>query len=212
MMQALGIFGGTFDPVHYGHLRSALELRHQLALDAIHFVPCAHPPHRELPTASAETRLRMLHAAVDTEQGFVVDPRELERPGPSYTVDTLASFRDEFPRASLNLILGMDAFLGLPAWRAWRELLDLAHLVIAHRPGSALPSDGELGELLRDRRTRAAGDLKQALAGRVHIEAVTQLEISSTDLRAAIGSGLTARYLLPDAVLQVIVETGCYAV
>ena len=210
-MQVLGIFGGTFDPVHYGHLRSALELMHRLALDEIRFVPCALPPHREQPTASADARLRMLHAAVDAEQGFAVDARELERPGPSYTVDTLASFRDEFPRASLSLILGMDAFLGLPAWRAWRELLDLAHIVVAHRPGSKLPSDGELGELLRDRRTSAAADLTLTLAGRVHVEAVTQLEISSTDLRAAIGSGLTARYLLPDEVWQIIVETGCYA-
>lgn len=210
-MQALGIFGGTFDPVHYGHLRSALELKHRLALDEIRFVPCAHPPHRERPTASAEVRLRMLHAAVDHEQGFVVDARELERPGPSYTVDTLASLRGEFPRASLSLILGMDAFLGLPAWRAWRELLDLAHIVVAHRPGSALPSDSELGELLRDKRTSAAAELKDTPAGRVHVEAVTQLEISSTDLRASIGAGLTARYLLPDEVWEIIVETGCYA-
>lgn len=210
-MQAIGIFGGTFDPIHYGHLRSALELRYRLALDEIRFVPCAVPPHRDLPAAADGTRLRMLHAALDDEPSFVVDERELERSGPSYSIDTLASLRAELPRASLCLILGMDAFLGLASWRAWRELLDLAHIVVARRPGSELPSEGELGELLRRRRTAVAADLKRSIAGGVHVEEVTQLEISSTRLRAAIAAGQTARYLLPDEVWKVIVETGCYA-
>jgi nicotinate-nucleotide adenylyltransferase len=211
-MQTIGLFGGTFDPVHYGHLRTALELRHRLALDEVRFLPCAIPPHRDMPTASAATRLRMLRAALDSEPGFLIDERELERGGPSYSVDTLLSLRADYPQASLCLLLGMDAFLGLPTWRAWRELLQLGHIVVAHRPGSRMPADGELGELLHRCGTRTSTELTRSLAGRVHVQEVTQLEISSTELRASIRAGMPASYLVPAAVWDIIMETGCYAV
>jgi nicotinate-nucleotide adenylyltransferase len=129
-MRAIGIFGGTFDPIHYGHLRTALELKGLLALDKVHIVPCANPPHRTAPMSDGSLRLRMVAAAVAGEPGFVADDRELERAGVSYTIDTLASFRAELPGRSLCLLLGMDAFLGLPQWHRWGELIELAHIVV----------------------------------------------------------------------------------
>ena len=114
-MQPIGIFGGTFDPIHYGHLRTALELKALLDLDRVHIVPCANPPHRTAPMSDGALRLRMVQAAIRDEPGFVADDRELERAGVSYTIDTLKSFRAEFAGRSLCLLLGMDAFLGLPA-------------------------------------------------------------------------------------------------
>lgn len=210
-MKAIGVFGGTFDPVHYGHLRTALEARALLELDEIRFVPCADPPHREAPLAGQEARVRMLRAAIVGQRDFVIDERELERVGPSYTVHTLESMRREFPDASLCMIVGMDAFLGLPTWHAWDRLLDLAHIVVAHRPGWRMPVEGALGELIEDHGTLVRADLKTATHGRVHVEEVTQLEISSTHLRATMRAGIEAQYLMPDSVWRIIVETGCYA-
>jgi nicotinate-nucleotide adenylyltransferase len=210
-MRPIGIFGGTFDPIHYGHLRTALELTQALSLARVHFIPCANPPHRSAPMTPARLRLRMVKAAVRGQPNFVADDRELKRNGVSYTVDTLASLRADYPRVPLCLLLGMDAFLHLPQWHRWRDLLTLAHVVVAHRPGWQAPRSGALGALLRERRTRAAKELAATRAGRVHVEAVTQLEISSTDLRAAIRRGLDPKFLMPEAVRKIITETECYA-
>lgn len=208
---AIGIFGGTFDPVHYGHLRTAYELYLRLGLDEVRFVPCAVPPHRDPPMATGDLRVRMLRAAVDAEPGFVVDERELARPGPSYSVDTLESLRAEFQDHSLSLLLGMDAFVGLPGWKDWRRLLDLAHLVVAQRPGAAAPGRGAVGALLGERGTRDPADILGQRSGRVLVVGVTQLEISSTELRDSIRAGVPPRYLMPEAVLRIILETECYA-
>ena len=207
----IGIFGGTFDPIHYGHLRTALELTQQIGLTRVHFVPCASPPHRAAPMIDGKLRLRMVQAAIQGEPGFVADDRELTRPGLSYTVDTLASFRAEFPTAPLCFLLGMDAFLNLPYWHRWRELLDLAHIVVAQRPGWESPTGGMLGELWLERRTIQAGELKASRAGRIHMQPVTQLEISSTDLRASLRARVDPKFLMPDSVRQIILETECYA-
>ncbi|HEX5420693.1 MAG TPA: nicotinate-nucleotide adenylyltransferase [Gammaproteobacteria bacterium] len=210
VMQAIGIFGGTFDPVHYGHLRTGFELIERLALSELRFIPCAHPPHRPAPRTPGRLRLRMLQAAIRGEPRFVADGRELERPGPSYTVETLESLRADLPGRALCLVLGMDAFLGLPGWYRWQQLLELAHIVVAHRPGWQVPDTGTLGELIRARRTASAAELAEG-AGRIYVEPVTQLEISSTELRAGIQAGVDPRYLVPDLVRQIILDTECYA-
>jgi nicotinate-nucleotide adenylyltransferase len=210
-MRPIGIFGGTFDPIHYGHLRTALELQQTLDLERVHFVPVATPPHQKKPISNGELRMRLVEAAIEGEPQFVADPRELERQGPSYTIDTLASFRKEFPRQPLCLLIGMDAFLGLPAWHRWDELLDFAHIVVAHRPGWRAPDSGFLGDLLRARRTQDSAALHASPAGRVHVQPVTQLEISSTDLRSLIAEGLDPKFLMPDSVRRIIIETECYA-
>jgi len=210
-MQPIGIFGGTFDPIHYGHLRTALELKRALDLARLHFVPAASPPHRTAPSTDALLRLRMVQAAIADEPGFFADDRELKRPGLSYTFDTLTSFRAEFPDRPLCLLLGMDAFLNLPYWHKWRELLDLAHVVVAQRPGWDAPRGGSLGELYLERRTVQAHELTLSLAGRIHVQPVTQLEIASTDLRASLRAGVDPKFLVPDAVRHIILETECYA-
>ena len=209
-MRPIGVFGGTFDPIHYGHLRTAFEVLQTLDLDEVRFIPCGDPPHRGVTFAPAALRLDMVQLATRNEPGFVVDERELRRDGPSYSIDTLASLREEFPDRSLCLITGMDAFLGLPSWHRWDEILDFAHIVVAHRPGWRAPDEGTLGALLRERRARRAGDLHEALHGSVYIHAVTQLEIASTEIRSLVAEGYDPRYLMPDSVRAVIMESSCY--
>jgi nicotinate-nucleotide adenylyltransferase len=207
----LGIFGGTFDPVHNGHLRTAFELREALRLEEVRFLPTGNPPHREAAQATAEMRLALVRAAVADQAGFTVDDRETRRSGLSYSVDTLGELRAEFPQRSISLLLGMDAFLGLPNWHRWRDILELAHVVVAHRPGWKAPTQGPLGEVMVDRGTGSVRDLHEATAGRVFVHAVTQLEISSTELRALIARGRDPRYLVPDSVCKLLRERGWYA-
>ena len=209
-MTSIGIFGGTFDPIHFGHLRTAFELLQALKLNEIRFMPAGNPPHREVTVASPTERYAMVKAAIAGQPGFVVDDREIRREGLSYSVDTMRTLRADFPDDSLSLIVGMDAFLGLPKWHQWRELLELAHLVVAHRPGWRAPSMGPLGELLVDRGTGSSGDLHEKRAGCIYIHAVTQLEISSTEVRKLIAAGRDPRYLMPDGVREIIEQTGCY--
>jgi nicotinate-nucleotide adenylyltransferase len=206
----IGIFGGTFDPVHIGHLRTAWELRSRLGLDRVHFIPAASPPHRPQPAAPASVRVAMLEAALAGDDYAVVDQRELERAGPSYSIDTARSLRGEFPEHALCLLLGMDAFLGLPEWQDWESLLALVNIAVARRPGAGLPGSGELGRLLAERRVDPVSSV-WAPAGHILVQDVTQLEVSSTDLRASIRAGIEPRYLVPDAVRTIIANSGCYA-
>ncbi|MDG2375397.1 MAG: nicotinate-nucleotide adenylyltransferase [Woeseiaceae bacterium] len=210
-MSPMGVFGGTFDPIHYGHLRMAFEMLQALRFGEVRFMPCGNPPHRDTPHADAALRLEMVRVATEAQHGFVVDDRELQRKGPSYSVDTLSTLRLEFPLHPIGLIIGMDAFLSLPKWYHWREILQLAHIVVAHRPGWRAPDMGPLGELLVDRGTHRIGDLHQATAGHIYIHDVTQLEISSSDIRENVAMGCDARFLLPDAVRDVIDRSSCYA-
>lgn len=206
----IGVFGGTFDPIHFGHLRTALELRETLGLADVRFIPCRVPPHRDKQPSAGALRLDMVHAAVADEDGFSVDEREFERPGPSYTIDTLASLRAEVGPRPLCLLLGMDAFLGLPTWHRWTEILDVAHVVVAHRPGWVMPADGPLGKLLAQRRSATPEPLHEDAYGCVFVTPVTQLEISATDLRRALARGDDPRFLVPDAVREIIMRSECY--
>jgi nicotinate-nucleotide adenylyltransferase len=207
----LGLFGGTFDPVHIGHLRTAYELKVRLGIDRLHFIPAAVPPHRPQPMASIELRVQMLTAALASESDVVVDLRELERAGPSYSIDTARSFRAEYPDHALCLLLGMDAFLGLPEWRDWEHLLDTVNIVVARRPGADLLRTGSLGRLLAERRVEADPLQDWEAFGQLIVQDVTQLEVSATDLRASIRDGIEPRYLVPYEVLRIIAASGCYA-
>ena len=210
MTGPIGVFGGTFDPIHYGHLRTAFEMLQALRFVEVRFIPCGDPPHRGHTYAPAEERLCMVRLAIAGQAGFVADDRELHRDGPSYTIDTLAALRAEFPGRPLGLILGMDAFLGLPGWHRWEELLRVAHIVVAHRPGWKAPDIGPLGELLSEFGTHRVDDLHEATQGRIHIHAVTQLEISSTEIRELVAAGRDPRFLMPDDVRDMIVDGRIY--
>src|ERR1700691_4696074 len=211
MTEPIGLFGGTFDPIHYGHLRTAFELLQALKLAQVRFLPTGDPPHRVDPLAPSELRLERVRAAVAGQPGFIVDDREIRRSGVSYSIDTLTELRREYPQRSLCLLLGMDAFLGVPTWHRWSEIFELCHVVVAHRPGWRAPITGPLGEVMVDHGTGSVATLHEERAGRVYVRAVTQLEISSTELRSLIVAGRDPRYLVPDPVRQIILETRCYA-
>ncbi len=207
----IGVFGGTFDPVHHGHLRTALEVLEGCGLEQLRLIPAHVPPHRPQPRAPAELRLEMLRRAVAGEPRLVVDDRELRRGGPSYTVDTLAELRAEVGTRPLCLVLGADAFLGLPGWHRWQDLLALAHIVVARRPGGPQSIAGGAGDLYRERGTERPADLAAAPAGRVLLREVTQLDISSSAIRTLVAGGGDPRFLVPDAVLELISRTHIYA-
>ncbi|MGF1528616.1 MAG: nicotinate-nucleotide adenylyltransferase [Candidatus Competibacterales bacterium] len=211
----IALLGGTFDPIHYGHLRSALELIDLLGLAEVRFTPSATPPHRDQPKALAVHRRAMVALAIEGQSGFVLDDRELGRQGPSYTVDTLKDLRRELPDAPLCLLLGEDAFISLDQWSRWEQLLTLSHIVVVRRPGSELRLDA-LSPALAKRIAPILGEdpgvLQQTPAGQVVIQAVTQLAISATLIRQLLAAGRSPRFLLPDAVLHYIHARGLYGV
>lgn len=210
-MKKIAILGGTFDPVHIGHLRSAVELREQLGCDELRLIPARIPPHRRQPVASAEHRLQMLRLAVADEPGLVVDDRELQRDGPSYTYDTLRGLRAELGAdCSLALVMGVDACAALDSWHRWHELFDLAHLVVMARPDTRLPVTGVVADALRPRLADSAA-LDVGNAGAVVRVALTPLPISATAIRTLVAAGRSPRYLLPDAVWRYIVQHRLYA-
>lgn len=209
--QAIGILGGTFDPIHFGHLRTALELHEALDLAEVRLVPCYQPVLCKLPIASPEHRLAMVKAAVMSEPALKVDDLEIVRKGPSYMVDTLKILHNNQPHTPLCLILGIDAFLSFPCWHKWEEILTLSHLVIAHRPQYQLPHAGIVADLLKERLIHSATALHEALAGHILLHPVTSLDISSTDIRKQIEMDKNIRYLLPDNVYDYIKQHGTYS-
>ncbi len=210
-MRPFGVFGGMFDPIHYGHLRTAHELFELLDLEAIAFVPAGDPPHRAAPLANAETRLAMVRAAVEGDARFPVDDRELRRAGPSYTVLTLEEMRAERGAQPIALIMGMDAFALLAGWHRAAELIGLAHMVVAVRPGSRPPRSGLAAALLRDCACDDPRRLSAAPAGLVYVNTGTQLDVSSSAVRDVVAAGRDPRYLMPEAVRRIIVARGSYA-
>jgi nicotinate-nucleotide adenylyltransferase len=206
----IGILGGTFDPVHFGHLRPALEVRVALGLDEIRLIPCHLPPHRPPPVATPRQRLAMLRTAIAGHAGFVIDERELYRNGPSYTLDTLRSLRADIRGTELCLLVGMDAFRGLTSWHRWHELIEHCHIVVMTRPGAAFPEHGELGHFIGLHRALDPAMLRAQSAGLLYFQEVSQLEISGTHIRALLGRGEAADFLLPDSVLNLITEQDLY--
>lgn len=208
----IGILGGTFDPVHFGHLRPALDVAEILKLEEVRLIPCGQPPHREQPVASALQRLSMLRAAVSSQPGFKVDDRELRREGPSYMVDTLASLKKDFPDQTLCLILGWDAFIHLEKWHQWQQLFELANIAVTHRPGWSIEQIKEQTELARlvSERTVAADTLSSKQAGYITFIPVTQLDISSTQIRQQLKQGDRVSFLLPEKVEQLITDQNIY--
>jgi nicotinate (nicotinamide) nucleotide adenylyltransferase len=195
-IKPLAIFGGTFDPVHLGHLSVAWEAAELLDAD-VHLMPASMPPHRPPPIASAAKRVAMLRAALQGQWRLTLDTRELERSGPSYTIDTLTELRAEQGERPLVLLLGADAFAGLTSWHRWRELFGVAHLGVLSRPGGGAVLPDELEREVAGRRIGEASALRALPAGKVIELAVTPLEISATRIRELLVAGRDPRYLLP---------------
>ena len=204
MSEAIGILGGTFDPIHFGHLRTALDVAEQLNLDHIRLIPSARPPHRDQPQASPKQRLTMLQLAIKNNERFVIDDREIHRQGDSYTVDTLLGLRQDFTDNPLFLLMGTEAFAEIKTWSRWQQLLDLAHIVVMQRPNERLTMPDEYRNHLAQK-----GD-EQLASGKVWSLVVTQLAISASEIRAKIAHDENPQYLLPDAVIQIIGMLGLY--
>ena len=212
-MPPIGIFGGTFDPIHFGHLRLAEEMAEGLGLSQVRFIPAGQPPHRGAPRTAASHRLEMARRAIAGNPLFAVDAREVQRPQPSYTVDTLTALRAELGNEQpLWLLLGADAFLGLPSWHKWRRLFELANIAVAARPGAQLLQTDRMSDELKhevSQRQQAAGSVASP-AGSVLLQQMTPLDISATVIRDTLARHGSARYLLPDTVLDYIHEHQLY--
>lgn len=210
---AVAIFGGTFNPVHNGHLRSALELCAELELRELRLMPCHQPVHREEPDCSSGQRLAMLELAVDDELALTIDKREINRSGPSYMIDSLIELRAELgDQLALCMVVGSDAFAKLESWHRWQELLNYAHIVVLARPGYSGPDSASLNEWLHKVQVSNKTELLENIAGSVLMVELTQLLISASGIRELIQSGQSPRFLLPEAVWQYIREQNLYGV
>ena len=211
---AIGILGGTFDQIHYAHLRLGEELADRVGLAQVRFVPARVPPHRAAPNVTAEHRLEMTRLATAGNPRFSLDERECRRQGVSYTLDTLHELRAELgPARPLCLLMGVDAYLGLTTWSRWLRLYEAAHIVIAHRPGFALDTRAMPEELSQQTALRLTADpqaLQERPGGLVIAVDIPSLDISATVIRKLIHAGRSARYLLPDDVLDYIERNRLY--
>lgn len=206
----VGLFGGTFDPVHNGHLRMALELKQRLQFDEMRLLPCHQPPHKNAPARSSEHRAKMVALALESCSELSCDTRELLADKPSYTIDTLEQLREELGNeVSLCWCVGMDSLVNLSSWHRWRELLEVAHLVVTARPGWQIPADGEVADWLACHQATADA-LTQCAQGSVVVSEMSLLDISATDIRQQIARGDSPQFLMPEAVWRYIQVNGLY--
>ena len=203
----IGIFGGTFDPVHYGHLRSALEVKEIFKLTEIRLIPSARPPHRQQPGATSSVRSQLLALAIENQPGFMCDTRELDREGQSYMVDTLKSLKQDLPKQTLLLFIGCDAFNGLTTWYQWQQLFDYAHIIVLTRPGFEAHT---LDSFFMARQVFERETLVNSEAGKLFFQPVTRLDISATAIRQMIAEKKSPAFLLPDVVLSYISQHHLY--
>lgn len=208
--QLIGIFGGSFDPVHNGHLRLIIELLEQLPFSEIRILPCHTPALKTANYAPAEHRLNMLGLATLALNKIILDDRELKRSGVSYTYDSLISIRQEITDKPLALIIGCDAFLEFNKWYRWQDILKLTHLIVVTRPNFTLPSNGIIYDLLEKHLTQDIQDFNITAAGKIMICPIPLLAISATDIRRKIAENLSIRYLVPDNVLEYITNEQLY--
>lgn len=211
---ALGVFGGTFDPVHFGHLRLAEEAIDRLGLAAVRWIPAGQPVHRATPQAAAVHRLAMVRQAIAGNDRFELDASEIESAAPSYTVLTLERLRKLDDRRALVLLVGADAFAGISDWYRWEDLFDLAHIAVAHRPGFSIDTEQlspALAKIYRQRQSASSAVFAETSAGRIVPFTITQLAISATQIRTLLALGCSPRYLLPDALIAYIQNTRLYS-
>ena len=202
MAKLIGILGGTFDPIHYGHLKPAAEVMRRLGLEQLRLIPNRLPPHREQPWLATEERQALVEQAIAEFPGFVLDDRELRRPGASYMVDTLDSLKRDFPEHSLCLIMGEDAFAHFSRWHRWQAILELCHLIVMSRPG---PEPADLAQQPAEIRARISHDAAALAAsryGQILIQSVSPVDISATMIRHRLGQGQSIAGLVPESIRE----------
>lgn len=213
-MRLVGILGGTFNPIHYGHLRMAQELAEGLGMDEVRFIPSANPPHKDSVTVSAEHRAAMVELAIADNPLFTLDKRELEREGASYTIDTLISLREGLGNdTAICLMMGSDAFIKLNTWHRWQELLDYAHIILVQRPNQGKPQEtlpDVLQTLLRDHYVEDVSAIRVENAGLINMQAISAQDISATNIREQLKHEGSVGYLLPKEVIGYIQQQNLY--
>lgn len=210
-MKCIGILGGTFNPIHIGHLHLAEQLLAQLKLESIRFIPSANPPLKSPPQVSAQHRANMVKLAIANNPTLQIDTRELERTGPSYTIDTLRSLRMELgAETSISLLMGYDALLGLPKWHEWQSLLDVAHIIVVNRPQSSGEPPPALLSLLKTKQTATPEALFHAPAGKIYFAQIKPLDVSSSQIRALLAQGKPVNKWLDSNVLAYIQQHHLY--
>jgi len=207
-MNLIGVFGGTFDPIHYGHLRTVAQVNQHIQFGKVLFIPAAVPPHRDAPQATVEQRVHMLQLALGKYPGFEIDERELHRDGPSYTVDTLRSLHEDFPESVLCLIIGMDAFLGFNTWHQWQEIPAVAHIVVIQRPG--WNSNEQFPDWCWQSEFESIEALRDKEAGVICMCEVDPIDISASAIRRDLKHGNENTGRLPELVLNYILENKLY--
>lgn len=214
MRKAIGILGGTFNPIHFGHLRMAQELAESLHLNEVRFIPAANPPHKNTPPISAEHRAAMVQLAIENNPLFKLDTRELHRVGTSYTYDTLQNLREELGNEiSITLFMGSDAFTKFDTWHRWQEIIQLCHIALVQRTQSNTqnhPLSKTLETFLHTHYTENSDELHALPAGLITMRPVTKLDISSTAIRHHLQHQYAARYLIPDSVITYIAQQKLY--
>ena len=209
--EPLALLGGTFDPVHFAHLRCAEEVREKLGLDSLYLLPAGSPPHRAAPQATRQQRLKMLQLALTEFPRLQIDPCELDRDGPSYMVNTLQEKRDENPDRPVILVIGQDAANQLSGWHHWQELFVLAHIVIMTRPGAVADYRQELAKQIQQRSCADAQSLFRSESGRVLSLQVAAIDICATTIKSLLRLGRSPQVMLPAPVLDYISAQGLYA-
>lgn len=211
MNDAFVFMGGTFDPIHNGHLRTALDMQQWLGVNQVSLIPSKSPVHRNAPGGTSEQRLMMTHLAVESETALVADAREVESDKPSYTLLTLQSLRDELGTSrSISMIMGMDAYLSLPVWHRWQEFLTYGHIIVVARPGFHYTPDETMERFTHEHRVTDKTQLLENASGHVLIHEMTPLGISATQIRQLVMSGQSPRYLFPDQVWAYIKKHNLY--
>lgn len=210
MKKLIGILGGTFDPIHNGHVGIAKSLFMHLPFKEIRFLPCYQAVHRQHAIATAEQRLDMLRIALKNYPHFVIDDCEINRKGPSYMIDTLLEMKIRLPDNPFALILGHDAWFKFSTWRHWKKILESCHIIIANRPHFPLPRQGELVDELNLRQVFNEKELLQKRAGFIYEYPDTNFNISATDIRRRIAKGGDLKKLLPSDVLSYIQKNELY--
>ena len=208
--QPIGIYGGTFDPIHNGHLTIATAMMQTLNLQSVQFIPNNYPIHRDTPVANAQHRLAMLRIATENNPAFIVNDIELNRAGPSYTVDTLKQLREENPSQTLCLLIGEDAFAKINQWHEWESLPDLVHLIIFNRPGVKRPYAPEIEALIQARETKNIADLSQQEAGFIMQNISDLIDLSATQVRGKLKAGKDVSDDIPEGVCGYIQEHQLY--
>ncbi len=214
MMNLLTIFGGTFDPIHNGHLRLSLSVTDELELDEIFLMPAKVPPHRPAPDTSIEKRIEMLEIATKICPKLKIDLRELKREGPSYTIDTLKQMREELGNEQpIAIVIGMDSFLQFNKWHKWQEIIKLCHIIIAPRPNFSFEIDNkDINDLYNLHKTDNILDLKSSPAGSIYIlKNAQKLEVSATQIRELFCQGKSAQFLIPDLIFDYILKNRLYS-